>query len=175
MTAKIVELATSLEVGKLTPGKFVKPIETLYKRGYLRSEAGKDLVSVLKRRAIQDPVDLDDFETAADLLRCLPRFFEESELKSVREAYASFVDQYVAECDSGNPDELRDEAVRVGNLGEALNVNTDEAQDALKASADEIESEEGSPWEDDGDRGRVVDADACSDGELDSMFGTLGK
>ena len=40
---------------------------------------------------------------------------------------------------------------------------------------DEIEREERGGWEDDEDRGHVVDSDPCSDKELDSMFGTLRK
>ena len=175
MTARITELAINLDAGKLGPSSFVGPIEILRKRGYLRSKAGKHLVSVLKRRAMRDPYDLDDFETLAKIVRVLPQCFGESELETVREAYSKYVDQYGAECDIENPDELRDEAVRVGNVGELLKVNTDGAQDALRESADEIEKEESARWEDDDDRHSVVDPDACSDGELDSMYGTLGK
>ena len=175
VTARISDLATNLDAGKLAPSSFVGPIEMLRKRGYLRSKAGKHLVSVLIGRAMQDPNDLDDFETVAKFVRALPQCFGDSELETVREAFSKFIDQYDADCDIANPDELRDEAIRIGNVGELLKVNTDGAQDALRESADEIEKEESARWEDDEDRRSVVNPDACSDGELDSMFGTLGK
>jgi hypothetical protein len=44
----------------------------------------------------------------------------------------------------------------------------------LRESANKAEKEEGSHWEEEEDRLRDGDSDICSDGELDSMFGTLG-
>ena len=130
---------------------------------------------VLKRRALTELNDLDDFETLANLVSVLPLSFAESELDSVRGAYSEFADQYAAECDLRNPDELREEASRVGNVGDLLQVDTDAAQDMLRESADEIEKEVESRWDDDDDRRGGGDSDVCSDGELDSMFGTLGS
>ena len=105
----------------------------------------------------------------------LPQSFSESELDSVRESYSAFVDHYAAECGIDNPDELRDEVERIGNVGELLKVDTQEAQDALRETADEIEKEEHPRWEDDENSGSVIHSDTCTDGELESMFSTLGK
>ena len=170
------DLADKLKAGKLSPSTFVGPIKALENLGCLASKTGKHLVLVLKRRALTQPEDLDDFETLAKLVGSLPRYFSESELETVREAYSYFAERYPDECDLRNPDELRDEATRIGNVGDLLQVDTDSAQTALKESADEIEKEEGSGWDDDDDRrGGGGDSGGCSDGELDSMFGTLGS
>ncbi len=175
MTTKVSELATNLEAGKLSAFSFVQPIKTLEEIGCLNSEAGGHLVLILKRRAMTDPVDLGDFETLADLVKALPRYFTESELNVICEAYSDFADQYPGECKIDNPDELREEALRIGNVGGLLGVNTDSAQGELRDAADEIESEQGPERESDDDEWRYWgDSDACSDGELDSMFGTLG-
>jgi len=175
INARIAELATRLESRRLTPSSFVRPIAALQKRHYLRSKAGKQLISALKHSAMQNPCDLHDFETLANLANVLPQFLGKSELQSVREAYSNFVGRYPTECYIEDPGDLRDEAVRVGNVGKLLKVDTEDAQDALTESADEIEREERGGWEDDEDRGHVVDSDPCSDKELDSMFGTLRK
>ena len=177
MTTRISQLATNLDTGKLSPSSFDGPIQLFDKLGYLASAAGKHLVSVLKRSAMSEPSDLDDFETLANLVNALPLYFDESELETVREAYSEFADSHAAGCDLKNPDELREEASRVGNVGELLQVDTDAAQDVLRNSAEEIEGEEGSRWEDDDNERRWGggDPDGCSDGELDSMFGTLGN
>ena len=175
LTARMSELATKIEAGNLSPSSFVGPIKALENLGCLALEAGKHLVLVLKRRALSEPTDLDDFETLANLVSALPLSFAESELATVREAYSSFADQYAAECDLGNPDELREEASRVGNVGDLLQVDTDAAQDMLRESAEEIEKEVESRWDDDDDRRGGGDSDVCSDGELDSMFGTLRR
>lgn len=174
LTARISDLATKIEAGKLSPSCFVGPIKALENLGCLASEAGKHLVLVLKRRALSEPYDLDDFETLANLVSALPQSFAESELDTVRGAYSEFADRYAAECDLRNPDELREEASRVGNVGDLLQVDTDAAQDMLRESAREIEKEEESRWDDDDDRRGGGDSDVCSD-ELDSMFGTLGS
>jgi len=176
ITAKMSELATKIEAGKLSPSIFVGPIKALENLGWLASEAGKHLVLILKRCALTEPDDLDDFETLANLISALPQSFAKSELDTVREVYSEFAERFAAECDPKNPEEIREDASRIGNVGDLLQVDTDAAQDLLKESADEIEREQGAGWEDDDDRrGGGSDSGECSDGELDSMFGTLGS
>ena len=175
MTTKISELTAQLETGRLSPSSCVRPIEVLETAGCLASEAGKQLVFVLKRRAMSETDDLDDFETLANLVNTLPQTFATSELETIRSAYSEYADRYAAECDLGNPEELRDEAARVGNVGDLLQVDTDAAQETLRESADEIEKQEGPRWDDEGDRRDGGESDVCSNGELDSMFSTLGK
>ena len=175
---RISALAAKLEAGKLSPAIFVGPIKVLENLGWLDSAAGKHLVLVLKRRVLTEPDDLDDFETLADLVSALPQSFAESELDKVRVAYSDFADEYAAEFDSKNPDEIREEASRIGNVGDLLKVDTDAAQERLREFADEIENEEESRWDDDDERGGGGGgggSNVCSDRELDSMFGTLGS
>ena len=176
VVARISKLATKVEAGKLSPSSFVGPIKVLENLGWLASESGKHLVLVLKHRALSEPNDLDDFETVAHLVSALPLSFEESELDTVREAYSEFADKYAAACDLNNPDDLREEASRVGNVGELLQVDTGAAQEMLRESADEIEKDEEPRWEEDDDwRRGDGNSDMCSDRELDDMFGTLGS
>jgi hypothetical protein len=164
-----------VEAGKLSPSSFIGPITALENLGCLASEAGKRLVLALTRRALSKFDDIDDFETLAKLVSALPQSFAESELSMVREAYSEFADRYPGECNLTSPDELREEASRVGEVGGLLQVDTDAAQERLRESADEIEAEQESRWDDDDTpRGRR-DFDICSDKELDSMFGTLGS
>ncbi len=130
----------------------------------------------LKRRILTEVFDLDDFEALAHLVHVLPLSFEKSELDTFRETYSEFAGKYAAECDLNDPDELRDEASRIGNVGELFKVDTAEAQDMLSESAKRIEEEEESRW--DGDESRTSSdgsSEVCSDIELDAMFGTLGS
>ena len=78
ITARMSELATKVEAGKLSPSTFVGPISTLQNLGCLTSEARKHLVSALTRRALTEPEDLDEFETLANLASALPQSFAES-------------------------------------------------------------------------------------------------
>ena len=176
LTAKMSELVLNLETGKLSPSSFVGPIKSLDNLGCLASEEGKHLVAVLKRRALSNPSDLDDFETLAELVSALPLSFAETELDTVRGAYSEFADGYAADCDIRNPDELREEASRLGNVSSLLEVDTEAAQDRLRESADDIESEQESRLDEDDERdGGGSDPELCSDRELDGMFGTLGS
>ncbi len=176
LTARMSELAIQLDAGSLSATSFAGPIDALANLSCLASETGKNLVLVLKRRALSEPSDLDDFEALGKLVCALPLSFEESELVTVREAYSEFIDSYAAECDLKNPDELREEASRIGSVGELLAVDTDAAQDVLRESADEVETEQESRWDDDDERrGDGGDPEMCSDRELDGMFGTLGS
>jgi hypothetical protein len=179
METRISELAANLDGGKQSPSSIIGSIETLKSLGYLDSDAGKRLIVALKNRAIGEPCDLDDFETLANVINALPQSFNETELETIRETYSVFADRHATGCDiANNPDELRNEASRIGDVGDLLGVDTDASQNTLREAADEIEKTEGSGWDDDDDRrgggaGRTFDE--CSDGELDSMFGTLGS
>lgn len=175
MASKLSELATKVEAGKLSPSCFVGPIETLENLGYLTSEAGKHLFLVLKCCVLTELSELDDFETLAYLVNALPQSFVESELEIVRETYSEFAEQYPDDCGLSDPEEYREEASRIGNIGDLLNVDTGYVQDRLRESANEIEEERASQWDGDDDRRGNSSFDMCSNGELDSMFGTLAS
>lgn len=173
LDAKLLELANKVDEGKLSISYFDGPIDKLKNLGCLTSEAGKDLVFILKNRALAETSDLDDFDNLAYLVDALPQSFTESELEVVRETFSEYIELYSNECDLSNPEELREEASRIRKVGDFLQVDTADAQYKLREIADEIEKEEESPWDDDDDRRGGGNFDVCSDGELDSMFGTL--
>jgi hypothetical protein len=89
--------------------------------------------------------------------------------------YSTFVDEYVASCDTRNPEKLREKASRIEDVGDLLEVDTNSAQESLRESADEIESEQQERPDDDDDWRGGHNSEVCSDSELDSMFGTLGN
>lgn len=174
ISTRISEIAVDLEAGKVSPSSVVGSVEALKQRGLLDSVPGKQLVDALKVRAMNEPQDLDDFETLANVVSVLPKSFSDPELKAIREDYGKFADHYAGKCDLRNPDELREEAGRIGEVGDSLHVDTEYAQDTLKEAAAAREESEWS-GEDDYDRDYGRGSDECSDGELDSMFGTLGS
>jgi len=168
-------VVAKLKAGKLSASSIVGSVETLKELGHLDTDAGRELVVALKAQALAEPCDLDDFETLAAVINILPESFDEAEVESVRVAYSEFADQHATECDFNNPEELRDEASRIGALGELLQVDTDRAQGALKERADEIEREDPPEWDNDDSARSSGASDECSDGELDSMFGTFNS
>ena len=87
----------------------------------------------------------------------------------------NYADEYAGDCGLKDPGELREETTRIENVGEALGVDTDSAQQSLREAADEIEAEQGldQDWDSDDDRGGGGISEECSNSELDSMFGTL--
>lgn len=172
--SRIAEIAVSLESGTVSLLSVVGSVESLGDQGLLDSVSGKQLVGVLKGRAMNQLQDLDDYETLAKVVNALSGSFSDEELETIREAYGKFIEQYVGDCDISSPDELRDEASRIGEVGDLLQVDTEFAQDALKEAAIENEKAEEPIWED-YDSDYVGGSDECSDGELDSMFGTLGS
>lgn len=175
MAAKLGDLVGNLKSGKVWVSSIVGSVGSLKTHGHLDSESGKELVGLLKAKAIEDPYDLDDFETLADLINALPESFDDAEVEPTRMAYTELAETHACECDISNPDELRDEASRINAVGDTLQVDTDFAQDILRERADEREREEPSNWDSE-DRGRGSGSfDECSDGELDSMFRTLGN
>jgi energy-coupling factor transporter ATP-binding protein EcfA2 len=132
LTGKLCELAANMEMGKLSTSSVVAPIKTLQELGYLESNEGKRLVLALKSRAMNQPSELDDFETLAQVINTVPQSFDESEVESVREAYSEFIDRYAIDCNLTNPVELRDEASRIGNVGDLLQIDTEFAQESLR-------------------------------------------
>ena len=174
IAARIMAIANGLQSGKLSAWIVSDSINSLKEKGFLNSDAGKELLHSLKSCAMHEPSDLDDFETIAKVVNTLPDIFLALEIEEMQETYSDFARRYPTRCGFSNPDELRDAASRVGYVGRLLQVDTDEAQDELKEMAKEFEQTEGPDWEDDDDRygGRDI-SDECSDGDLDSMFGTL--
>jgi hypothetical protein len=176
MRAKLSDLASAFHAGELPTLPAIDPLTELYQLGCLASEEGRQLISELKACVLAEPQDLDDFEAIANLQYSFPDYFTEDELQGVRETFDEFAERYPSDCDLGNPEELRAEASRVGEIGKLLDVNTDGSQSAFKRSADEIEEEQRSNWDPDPDiRHSAPAVDVFSDPDLNSMFGTLAE
>lgn len=170
---RLSELIARVVAGTLSPSIFDGPLGELANLGCLSSDAGKNLVSAIKQRVLTDLDDLDGFEALGNLISAVPNSLVGAELASARQAYAEFAERFVEDRESDNPDEIRSDAARIGNVGEILGVDTDTEQTTLRDFASEIESENEKPWEDDDDRHWGGNAEECLDRELDSMFGTL--
>ena len=179
ITTKISELCSKIEAGKLSVSSILASIVTLNELGYLNSHAGKELVIVLKTQVMSDSGDIDVFETLASMIDIFPQSFTEEDLESIRVEYSDYAERYAAECDLTNPDELREEASRIQDIGDFFEVDTDATQDTLREFADEIEEKQQSEWdnfdEDDRSSTHINSPDECSDRELDSIFSTLGN
>ena len=174
---KIDELAKKVESEALPLSAFEGSVEDLRDIGCLASTAGARLTHVLTRRALDRPDDLDEFETIAKLMESLPESFSESERASVQDAYIVFVERFIDKYDSDSPDDIRDDASRLGNVGDLLGVDTKTEQETLEERAKVIEEEKEMErdWDGDDDRRGGGSSGECSDGELDSMFRTLGN
>ena len=171
--AKASELSARVAAGTVQLSVFDGPLRDLAELGCLSSDAGKNLVSAIKQRVLTDLDELDGFEALGNLVSVVPTSLVDAELAFVREAYAEFAERFVEDRDSDNPDEIRSDAARIGNIGDVLGVDTDTEQVMLRDFASEIETANEKPWEGDDERRWAGNAEECLDRELDSMFGTL--
>ena len=183
IASRITFLAEQLESGKTSPSSCLCAIEPLGTLGHLATEQGRRFVSALKATATKEPSDLDEFETLAGVINALPNSFTSFELEAIKGGYAGFADDYARDLAKGrmdldDPEVIREEASRVDYVGGLLDVDTEDAQKAIRdyATKKEEESEEEPDWHSDDDRPRAGgSAQECSDGDIDSMFGTLGS
>jgi len=171
---QLSEYADELQKGGGSPYEAVNCIGRLYRLGHLDTDRAKLFLHALKSRILEETVDLDQFEALASLIAALPALFDRPELESIKVAYGEFAEQYCSDCGLTNPEELREEASRIGTVGNMLDIDTEFAQDVLRAAASEIEREEPSQWDEDYEGGGGA-SEACTDQELDSMFGTLNQ
>jgi hypothetical protein len=143
--ARLSELSARVEAGTISPSIFDGPLRELANVGCLSSDSGKHLVSAIKQRVLTDLDELDGFEALGNLISAVPNSLVGAELESARQVYAKFAERFVEDCDSDNPDEIRSDAARIGNVGEILGVDTDTEQTTLRDFASEIESENEKP------------------------------
>lgn len=135
----------------------------------------------MKVSAMDDLNEVDDFKTLARVIDALPELFNISELRGIKDNYAEFAEKHARDCAEGrldveDPESIREEASQMDDVGESLGVDTQAAQETIRnyATKKEQESEAEVDWDSDDDRRSSGDSsDNCSDGELDSMFGTL--
>ncbi len=183
ITGRIADLAERLETRKITAASCLTMVEALGTSGHLPSEQGQRFVAALKTNATSKPTDFDDFQALAGVIEAFPDSFTSLELEEIKDRYAGFADDYARDCAAGrldldDPEVIREEASRVDYVGDLLDVDTKEAQKAIRdyATKREQESEDDRDWDaDDDDRPRGGgSSEECSDRDIDSMFGTLG-
>jgi hypothetical protein len=172
MRVHLADLASRVEAHSVPTALCIDSLGAMKALGYLDEGEGVRLAKAMKAGAFGDHADLDDFESLGRLLTVVPEIFGEGEPEEIRGSYSNFVEKHIVEMGSSSPDELRNRAYRIGDIGGLLEVDTDIAEEKLRNSADEMEAEEESPDDDDERRGSGASSE-CSDGELDSMFGTL--
>ena len=84
------------------------------------------------------------------------------------------IEDYGAKSDARKPEDLRSEASTIDDIGTMLGIDTDDVQQELRDSADDIENDSAQDWDPDDERpsmgGQEVE---CTNDELESMFGTL--
>jgi len=181
--ARIDVIAAQLESGKTSPSSCLPVVEPLRLLGYLSTKEGRRFEMALKARAERKPSDLDGFERLARVIEALRHSFTIDELEEIGDAYADFADDYARKCatgwlDTDDPEVTREEASRIDYVGDLLDVDTQEAQKTIRDYATKLEqeSEDDRDWDSDDDRRRGGgSSEECSDGDIDSMFGTLGS
>lgn len=171
---QLASLAHKVERRSLAVSNVIPAIASFGDDDLLSSDGGVRLRSALIATSLADRDTLEDFETISGVIDAFPDHVAESDLAAIRADFAEFADNYSRSCDIMDPDEIREESLRLGSVGESLTVATDEAQERLRDAAEQIESEGGGRPEPDEDEWREVDmADRFTESDLDSMFGTL--
>jgi hypothetical protein len=118
---------------------------------------------------------LDDFNYLNRLRSSRPQLFDDHELTHMRDEFESTLEREIRYWldgnESQNPDDIRDYAKLVEELGDWLGVDTAEDVEILKDYADELETGMAPDNDDDGYR-PVVEREA-TDLEIQSLFNSL--
>jgi hypothetical protein len=179
--ARLGELERALRANQLSPASCLVALSPLRELGLLSLPAGQSFVTALKARASL-PSDLDEFKTLAKLVEGVPEQFGDAERQEISESFLVFAEQFVTDYENDefgidDPEEIRTDAMTLETLSATFQVNTQDQQKSLHDHAEQKEHkiEEQRDWrEDEGNSGTGRKAE-CSDGELNSMFGTLSE
>jgi hypothetical protein len=118
---------------------------------------------------------LADFEYLNRLRLVKPEAFDQGEIESIRDEFEAVLDREVQIWLEGgksqSPDEIRDCAKLVEDVGEWLEVGTSEQVEQLRDYASELEAD--SDWERDSDDYRPSSQGEATDAEIDSLFDSL--
>jgi hypothetical protein len=176
---RLGDLERALRANELSPASCLVALPPLRELGLLSLPAGQSFVTALKERASL-PSDLDEFKTLARLIEEVPEQFGDAERQEIRESFRVFAEQFVTDYENDefgidDPEEIRTDAITLETLSATFQVNTQDQQKGLHDHAEQKEHkiQEQRDWrEDEGYSGTGREAE-CSDGELNSMFGTL--
>ncbi len=182
---KLIELAGRVGSSGVSLRSCVNEMENLKGTGCLNRESGKYLIQTMKDCATNEPEDLDDVEILVGFIKSASEQFTDEEVKNAGELFENFVDWYIQN-DIQDVDILREDAVRIHDLGTFFDIDTHSAEQTLNRRADEIDQDNDPPFGGDDDRRWIpnnkplhyppqapIDSGYCSDEEIDSMFDTL--
>lgn len=165
-------LTSQVTDGKIEPYEFADVLGDLVSTEIFQTEDGHSLAASLKHAAIDEPDSLEAFEGLSLLQEYLPTVFSDADKRAVAAAYSGFAESYAADHGIDGPDEIRQAASRLEDLGRSFGVDVDAHRSAMREEA--VEKEKEVNWDRDEDEPRSSGAvEACGDGDLDSMFRTL--
>lgn len=176
VNAQIEELTKLLETKGSLPSEMMDSVRRLSETGYLVHGAGPRFVSILVDLSQKELEEVDDYDRLSQMVELFPDRFDEEGLECIRKAYIEFTKTYPKRCDLSNPENIREEATRIGVIGEIFKVDTEDTQTALWDEAYRIEEDEpldDDRWSEDGQDGAL--RGECPDIEIESMFRTLGE
>ena len=171
---KLQWLAAQVKQQKIRPHQFADTLEDFISLNVFETDAGHTLANSLKDIALSSPDSMEEFEGLAILLKHLPATFSWSEKRTAASAYSDFAERYAADHDIDGPDEIRQAASQLEELGRSFGVDVREYEESMREQAEEKEKE--MTWDRDDDERRGSSAgssDVFQDTDLDSMFRTL--
>lgn len=181
--SRLEYLAEALRADQIRASACLVGIQALLDLGHLSTAEGNRFIAALKERAAERPSELEDFETLTKIIGVFPTLFSETEFSVIRNVYEGFARQYASDCVNDqwgidDPDVIREEALRVENVGNELGLEVGEFRQLIDDFANEKEQEAEARRERDSDDdgeylGDSGSWDHCTDDELNSMFGTL--
>lgn len=168
-------LTAQVNEQKIRPHEFADVLEDFVSLNIFETDAGRTLADSLKDIALSSPDSIEEFEGLAFLQKHLPTTFSWSEKHTAASAYSDFAERYAADHDIDGPDEIRQAANRLEELGRSFGVDVQEQKASMREQAEEKEKE--ITWDRDEDERRsspsTDSGEVFHDADLDSMFRTL--
>ncbi|HEY8904075.1 MAG TPA: restriction endonuclease [Chthoniobacterales bacterium] len=166
-------LTERVREGDIRPLDFADALDSMVATKAFETTSGTLLAQSLREAALDEPCSLGDFQGLAKLIEFLPAFFSEDDLDAAKVAYCNFAENYSVDHGIKNPEEIRQAAEQLEDLGETFKVDVDDHRQAMHDQASEKENEEPENWEPDDDERPAANETECSDSELESMFRTI--
>jgi len=169
-------LSAQVKERKIQPHEFSEALEDFVSLDIFETDVGRTLATSLKDSALSSPDSIEEFEGLAFLQKHLPSTFSWNEKRTASSAYSEFAERYAADHDIDGPDEIRQAANHLEELGKSFDVDVQEHKASMREQAEEKEKE--ITWDRDDDEQRSASTgsgEAFQDVDLHSMFRTLGE
>lgn len=176
---KMSQLAEEISRKSVSINDCIIAIGRMHQMELLTEDGGREIMNALKKVSTESNGELQGYEDILRVQEEIPTAFTESEMIGIGCEFDRFAERYFDElmdADMTDPEEIREAADRFGKVGIFFSVDTTETVQSIKDVADqkEQESDRGGNWDPDGERQGGSDVDHFSNGEMDSMFRTLG-